>query len=127
MPPPAVRGADTPALEEGLMAGDVQAQVKDTYKEIASNYDNIRLVRICAGRLVDLAQLQTGESVLDVATGTGHLALAAAEVVGPTGKATGLDLTAEMVAQARRKAEAEGVTNAEWHDRDAEPPPLPDA
>src|SRR2546427_12838277 len=112
MPPPAVRGGGH-ALEEGLMAGDVQAQVKDTYKEMASNYDNIRFVRICAGRLVDLAQLQAGESVLDVATGTGHLALAAAEVVGPTGKVTGLDLTKEMLEQARRQAEAKRGTKAE--------------
>ena len=109
------------------MAGDVQAQVKDTYKEMASDYDNIRFVRICASRLVELAQLQPGESVLDVATGTGHLALAAAQVVGPTGKVTGLDLTKEMLEQARRKAEAEGVTNVEWREGDAERPPFPDA
>jgi len=109
------------------MAGDVQAQVKDTYRELASDYDNVRFVRICASRLVDLPQLQPGESVLDVATGTGHLALAAAQVVGPTGKVTGLDLTKEMLEQARRKAEAKGVTNAEWRDGDAERPPFPDA
>ena len=109
------------------MADDVKAQVKDTYKELASNYDNIRFVRICASRLIDLAKLQPGESVLDIATGTGHLALAAAQRVGPTGKVTGLDLTREMLAQAQRKAEAKGVTNAEWRQGDAERPPSPDA
>ncbi len=109
------------------MANDVKAQVRNTYQETASNYDNIRFVRICAGRLVDLAQLQPGESILDVATGTGHLALAAAQAVGPSGKVTGLDLTREMLEQAKRKAEAKGVTNAEWREGDAERPPFPDA
>jgi ubiquinone/menaquinone biosynthesis C-methylase UbiE len=109
------------------MADDVKAQVRNTYQETASNYDNIRFVRICAGRLVDLAQLQPGESILDVATGTGHLALAAAQAVGPSGKVTGLDLTREMLEQAKRKAEAKGVTNAEWREGDAERPPFPDA
>ncbi len=102
------------------MADDVKAQVRDTYQQTASDYDNIRFVRICAGRLVDLAQLQPGESILDVATGTGHLALAAAQAVGPTGKVTGLDLTREMLSQAKHKAEAKEVTNAEWREGDAD-------
>ena len=108
------------------MADDIKARVKQTYKEVASEYDNIRFVRICASRLIDLARLQPGESVLDVATGTGHLALAAAQSVGPAGKVTGLDLTKEMLEQARRKAEAMSVTNTEWREGDAEHPPFPD-
>lgn len=108
------------------MADDVKTLVKDTYKETASVYDNVRFVRICASRLIDLAQLQPGESVLDIATGTGHLALAAAQRVKPGGKVAGLDLTAEMVEQAKKKAVAMGVDNAEWYQGDAEDPPFPD-
>ena len=108
------------------MSGDVKARVKDTYREMAAVYDNVRFVRICAGRLIDLAQLQPGESVLDIATGTGHLALAAAQRVKPGGTVAGLDLTAEMVEQAKQKAVALGVDNAEWRQGDAEHPPFPD-
>ena len=108
------------------MSGDVKALVKDTYKVTAAVYDNVRFVRICASRLIDLAQLQPGESVLDIATGTGHLALAAAQRVKPGGTVAGLDLTVEMVEQAKKKAVALGVDNAEWHQGDAEHPPFPD-
>ena len=108
------------------MADDVKAQIRQTYKQVASEYDNIRFVRICASRLIELARLQPGESVLDIATGTGHLALAAAQRVGPAGRVTGLDLTKEMLEQAPRKAEAMSVNNTEWREGDAERPPFPD-
>ena len=106
------------------MADDVKAVIRRTYGELASGYDNVRFVRICASRLIDLARLQPGESVLDVATGTGHLALAAARAVGPAGTVTGLDLTRDMLEQARRKATATGLTNTEWREGDAEHPPF---
>lgn len=108
------------------MADDVKALIKHTYGQMASAYDNIRAVRICASRLIALAELQPGEAVLDIATGTGHLALAAGQAVGPTGTVTGLDLTKDMLEQARRKAEAMGIRNTQWREGDAERPPFPD-
>lgn len=52
----------------------------------------------------DLAQLQTGESVLDVGCGSGTLALVAKERVGLTGCVSGIDPSREMIVYARRKA-----------------------
>ncbi|SDA58008.1 class I SAM-dependent methyltransferase [Mesorhizobium qingshengii] len=51
-----------------------------------------------------LANLWPGESVLDVACGTGTLAIAAKRQVGPSGRVAGVDASAEMIERARAKA-----------------------
>ena len=53
--------------------------------------------------MVEAAQLKSGQSVLDVACGTGVLARAAYEKVGPDGSVTGLDPGAGMLAVARER------------------------
>ena len=60
-------------------------------------------------RLVELARLAPGESVLDVGCGTGALAIAAKAAVGSGGDVCGVDASPQMVARARRKAEKAGV------------------
>jgi ubiquinone/menaquinone biosynthesis C-methylase UbiE len=60
-------------------------------------------------RLLELARLQPGESVLDVGCGTGTLAIAAKRRVGPTGVVHGIDASPEMIARAARKATKSGV------------------
>ena len=57
-------------------------------------------------RVADAAGIRAGQRVLDVACGTGVLARAVAERVGPEGAVTGLDLNEGMLAVARRKAPA---------------------
>lgn len=55
-------------------------------------------------RLLDLSRLRSGEAVLDVACGTGSLAILAKETVGPSGSVCGIDASSEMLARARAKA-----------------------
>jgi ubiquinone/menaquinone biosynthesis C-methylase UbiE len=61
-------------------------------------------------RLVDLAGVVPGESVLDVGCGTGTLAIALGRRLGPRSRVYGIDASPEMIAVARRKASRAGVS-----------------
>lgn len=74
--------------------------------------------------LVDLAALEPGERVLDVACGTGVVARLAREEVGADGTVAGLDPNPGMLAVAREVAPGLGI---EWHQAAAESMPVPDA
>ena len=89
------------------------------YNLVSSGYDTQRYVRVCAHRLVELLGLHSGAQVLDVATGTGWAAMAASEIVGPTGHVVGVDMTPEMLQEARRKMTAAQLTNVEVREGDA--------
>ena len=77
-------------------------------------------------KVVDLARIKPGESVLDVGCGTGTLAIAAKRRVGPTGKVYGIDASSEMVAIASKKARKKGV-EVEFKNEIIEALPFPDA
>ena len=73
--------------------------------------------------MLELADPQHGDLVLDVATGTGHVALALAPHVR---RVYGLDLTREMLAQAHRLETERSITNVAWVLGDAEHLPFQD-
>jgi ubiquinone/menaquinone biosynthesis C-methylase UbiE len=73
-----------------------------------------------------LADLQPGETVLDLGSGGGLDVLLAANKVGPTGKTYGLDMTEEMIHLAREYQQKVGLSNAEFILGDIEEIPLPD-
>ncbi len=88
----------------------------------STGYDKpaLRLLPTCAKRLVELAKLQSGHKVLDIATGTGTAAIAITNQVGSTGKIVGIDLAPEMLKQAQKKIAAAGLKNIELRQEDAE-------
>jgi SAM-dependent methyltransferase len=76
-----------------------------------------------AARLVQHARITSGMRVLDVACGTGVVAISAARAGASV---TGLDLTPELLEVAKQNAETARV-NVDWHEGDVEFLPFPDA
>ena len=91
--------------------GQVTANAAEVYEEFFVP----ALFREWADRVADAAAVGPGERVLDVACGTGALTRAVAARVGARGAAIGLDVNADMLAVARRKAPA-----LEWRQGRAE-------
>jgi arsenite methyltransferase len=79
------------------------------------------------GNPTALAQLNPGETVLDLGSGGGIDVLLSARRVGPTGKAYGLDMTDDMLALARENQRKAGVENVEFLKGEIEQIPLPDS
>jgi arsenite methyltransferase len=84
------------------------------------------LASLGCGNPTALAQLNPGETVLDLGSGGGIDVLLSARRVGPAGKAYGLDMTDEMLALARENQRKAGVDNAEFLKGEIEHIPLPD-
>lgn len=84
------------------------------------------LASLGCGNPTALAQLNPGETVLDLGSGGGIDVLLSAQRVGPAGKAYGLDMTDEMLALSRENQRKSGVTNVEFLKGEIENIPLPD-
>ena len=96
-------------MSDDPSSADRKRRVAASFDAMAPAYDALRFVRRSAERLVELAAVAPGARVLDVATGTGFVALAAAAQAGAGGSVTGIDLSPAMLERARRKAAAAGL------------------
>lgn len=101
-------------------------RVREAFDAIAEQYDTLRFVQVCARRLIELTDLPPGARVLDLATGTGLVALAAQQLVGPAGQVVGVDLSPEMLEKARYKARKLGQPAPVFQLGDGEHLDLPD-
>jgi arsenite methyltransferase len=79
------------------------------------------------GYHLDLASLASGETVLDLGSGSGTDVFCAAVQVGETGRAVGVDFTDEQLAKARRLALRDGFAQAEFREASIEDLPFDDA
>ena len=73
-----------------------------------------------------LGSIESGATVLDLGCGAGTDLLIAAQMVGPTGRAIGIDITPTMVERARASARQMDLENVEVHEGLIERVPLPD-
>lgn len=74
-----------------------------------------------------MGRLVAGERVLDLGSGAGTDSLIAAQMVGPAGRVTGIDMTPQMLAKARVAADEMGAENVAFLEGEAERLPFPDA
>jgi demethylmenaquinone methyltransferase/2-methoxy-6-polyprenyl-1,4-benzoquinol methylase len=100
-----------PASGDGPPGVLEESEIRAMFDRIAGLYDRMNTV-MTAGlhhrwreRAADMAEVAPGDRVLDVATGTGDLALELAARVGPSGRVVGSDFSERMLSLARIKAE----------------------
>lgn len=116
-------GSSPPGPEPGRLEA---AQVRAMFDGIAGVYDLLNTAMTAGlhhrwrARAADLARVGPGSRVLDVATGTGDLAIELAGRVGPDGEVIGSDFAEGMLARARAKAASRPAASVrprfEWGD-----------
>ncbi|MBS0661703.1 MAG: methyltransferase domain-containing protein [Verrucomicrobia bacterium] len=94
-------------------------EIARSFDTRAENYSRGEWHRRYAERLVTLARVRPGQHVLDVGTGTGFAALAAARIVGPAGHVLGIDISPGMLRHAAAAGRAAGLANLEFLEGDA--------
>jgi SAM-dependent methyltransferase len=106
--------ADEQRRELGYTDGDLDA--------VGASAD----LSLGCGNPAALADLEEGDTVLDLGSGAGFDCFLAARAVGATGRVVGVDMTPEMVAKARENREANDVTNVEFRLGEIEHLPVTD-
>jgi ubiquinone/menaquinone biosynthesis C-methylase UbiE len=111
-----------------------KAAERDSYSRAAAYWDTVEAQRMAdryGARLFTLAHLAPGQTVLDVACGVGELTIRAARIVGPHGRAIGVDIAPGMIATAIARAQRLLPDNPElrpqFSEMDAEALSFPDS
>src|SRR5690242_20285721 len=123
---PTVRRA--PHMTASDMEHDHTHHVATGFNQVAAGYDRpaLRAFVTGANRLVELADLHNDQRVLEIGTGTGHAAIAAARAVEPEGWVIGVEIASDMREIARRKLADAGISNVELQEGDAAALPFDD-
>jgi arsenite methyltransferase len=113
---------------DGAAASSCDPITSDLYDEAQKDGvpEKAMLASLGCGNPSALAELEAGETVLDLGSGGGIDVLLSGKRVGPTGKAYGLDMTDEMLALAEENKRKSGLTNVEFLKGEIENIPLPD-
>jgi ubiquinone/menaquinone biosynthesis C-methylase UbiE len=108
---------------------DEKDRVADVFGRVAGTFDRTgpAFFSVFGERLVRLAGIRAGQTVLDVACGRGASALPAARLTGRTGRVVAVDLAQSMVDELSREATGQGLARLDTAVMDAEVLLLPDA
>lgn len=109
------------------------SKVADVFHSVADKYDvmndlmSMGIHRLWKRFTIDCSGVRPGQTVLDLAGGTGDLASKFSRLVGPTGKVLIADINASMLKTGRDKLRDKGIVqNIEWVQADAENLPFPE-
>ena len=124
----AIAGASCcgPQTASCCATGDVATRLGYDAADLDLLPDGANLGLGCGAPLEHL-ELQEGETIVDLGSGAGIDALIAARKVGPEGKVIGIDMTPEMLASARKNAEAAGAEHVCFREGRLEDLPVDDA
>ncbi len=107
-------------------ADDRSAELGYTDEDVAAVAEGANLNLGC-GNPTALAELRTGETVLDLGSGGGFDCFLAAREVGESGRVVGVDMTPEMVEKARENVRKNDAENVEFRLGEIEHLPVADA
>lgn len=103
-----------------LKCCDVNNVIKDISQSIGYSEDDMKHapedsnLGIGCGNPIGIASIQKGQTILDLGSGAGFDCFLAARETGESGKVIGIDMTPEMVMQARKNAKKGNYKNVEF-------------
>ena len=100
-------------MNNQLKLDEYKQQIADLYSRRSDTYDQSEWHQQIAHQLVEYAQIGSGQQVLDIATGTGMVAIEAAQIVGNEGRVIAVDISTAMIAQPIRNIETLKLNNIE--------------
>ena len=118
---------------EKIPASEKNGRVESVFRSISARYDimndlmSFGLHRVFKRMVIEMSATRTGDSVLDLAGGTGDLAALFAPVVGDSGQVVLADINAPMMVVGRDQLLNKGVTGVEFCQANAEFLPFGDA
>ncbi|MDA3643112.1 methyltransferase domain-containing protein [Saccharopolyspora indica] len=105
----------------------VQETLRNTFDAVALVYDHddVEYFQPVGRRLVELAGIGAGQSVLDIGCGRGAALFPAADAVGPGGEVVGIDLSEAMTAATGQEADRRGLRQVSVRAMDGQNPDFP--